>query len=101
MILPNQDVQPSALGDYQDKIVSAHWSPKSKMLVLESDRSGQADLLVWSPQRVELLKRGTDVVKNSGLSGLKDIRSIVAGDFDNDNLVDLCVITSSEVIIFP
>ncbi len=34
------------------------------------------------------------------LAGLTDIRDIVAGDFDNDGLVDLCALTSKGAVLY-
>jgi len=85
---------------YDDKVISTGWDPKNTgMLVIDTDGSGHADLLVWSPQKVVLLKRATNQVK-SGLEDLKDVRDIAAGDFDNDGLTDLCIITGSGAAIF-
>ncbi len=86
---------------YDDHAVSSGWdAANSGMLVIDSEGNGHADLLVWSRDRIELLKRGTESVKNSGLEALRDVRSIAAGDFDNDGLPDLCVITGSGATIF-
>ena len=85
---------------YDDKVVSAGWDSSAKMLAIDSEGSGHADLLVWSRDRVELLKRGTEAVKDSGLEALKDIRSIAIGDYDNDGLNDLCIVTGSGAAIF-
>lgn len=86
---------------YDDHTVSTGWdAAKSGMLVIDSEGSGHADLLVWSPDRVVLLKRGTGAAKNSGLEALRGVRSIAAGDFDNDGLADLCVITDGGATLF-
>jgi len=86
---------------YDDHILSKGWDPaNSGMAVIDSEGSGHADLLVWSHDRVSLLKRGIEQVKNSGLDALRDVRSISAGDFDNDGLADLCVITGSGATLF-
>ncbi len=96
--------RPSAANEateYTDRVVSKSWDPASTgMAVLDTDGNGRPDLLVWSPQRVELLKRGTDAAGNSGLGKLKGVRSIAVGDFDNDGLPDLCVLTSSGAALF-
>lgn len=85
---------------YEDKVVSTGWDPKTTgMLIIDADGSGRADLLVWSREKVALLKHGIEVVP-SGLEGLKDVRDIAAGDFDNDGLADLCVITRTGALIF-
>jgi len=86
---------------YDDKLVSTGWDAKSSgMLLIDAEGTGHSDLLVWSRNRVALFKRGTDEVKSSGLDGLKNIRSIAAGDFDNDGLADLCVLTDSGATVF-
>jgi len=86
---------------YDDRVVSTGWTPAtSGMIVIDSEGSGHADLLVWSRERVVLYKRGTQAVANSGLENLRDVRNIAAGDFDNDGLPDLSVITGAGAAIF-
>ncbi len=70
------------------------------MLAIDSQGTGSADLLVWSNGRVQLLKHGTDAVAHTGLEDLRGIRGIAAGDYDNDGLVDLCVITANGAILY-
>ncbi len=98
------DPRPSAQDQatrYQDRLVSKGWdAANSGMAVIDSEGSGHADLLVWSRDRVVLLKRGVEESKNSGLENLRDVRDIAAGDFDNDGLADLCVITGSGAALF-
>jgi tetratricopeptide (TPR) repeat protein len=62
------------------------------LLVLDADGDLTPDLLVWSSTGVKLYQQGKTAVE-SGLEDLKEVVSIAAGDFDNDGLVDLCVIT--------
>jgi hypothetical protein len=57
-------------------------------------------LLVWSRDRVELLKHGVEQDKSAGLADLKDVVSIAVGDYDNDGLPDLCVVTSKGVALY-
>ena len=52
------------------------------------------DLLAWSPARVAFFRNGKTAVADSGLEGLRDVVFVAPGDFDNDGLLDLCVITS-------
>ncbi len=98
------DPRPSAANEptrYDDHAVSTGWNgPHTGMLVIDSEGSGHVDLLVWSPDRVVLLKRGTEAVANSGLENLRGVRSIAAGDFDNDGLADLCVLTGAGATVF-
>ena len=95
--------RPSAANEptkYDDKLVSPGWNGAAKMLAIDSEGSGHADLLIWSRDRVQLLKRGSEAVSNSGLEALKDVHAIAAGDYDNDGLPDLCVITGTGAAIF-
>lgn len=87
---------------YQDRVVSRGWTPVAEtgMLAIDSTGSGHADLLVWSPNRVALYKNGADEVKHTGLEGLRGIRDIAAGDYDNDGLTDLCVLTRSGAVLY-
>ncbi len=96
--------RPSAADEparYEDHQVGTGWdSAHSGMLVLDSDGHGKADLLVWSRDRVVLFRHGLEAAKNSGLDTLRDVRDIAAGDFDNDGLIDLCVLTGAGATVF-
>ena len=86
---------------YEDKVVSTGWTPAgTHLLAIDSDGSGKPDLLIWSRDRVELLKHGAELVKTAGLADLKDVVSIAAGDYDNDGLQDLCVVTTKEAALY-
>ena len=56
--------------------------------------NGRPDLIAWSGSRVALFRNGRALVENSGLEELRDVRFIAPGDFDNDGLPDLCVVTT-------
>ncbi len=98
------DRRPAALESqirYDDHLVSRAWDPaKSGLLLLDSEGSGRADLLAWSQDRVALYKNGTEEAKSFGLQDLNGIVDIAAGDFDNDGLPDLCVLTDGHATIF-
>jgi Flp pilus assembly protein TadD len=87
---------------YDDHVVSRGWEPISEtgMLVIDSKGTGHADLLVWSRDRIALYRNGVDQVTNSGLDGLRNIRDIAAGDYDNDGLADLCVLSDTGATLF-
>lgn len=70
------------------------------VLALDADGDGRADLLVWSSAGVRLLKNGDTPVANSGLDGLRDVRSIAAGDVNNDGLPDLCIVTATGAAVY-
>jgi tetratricopeptide (TPR) repeat protein len=85
---------------YDDHLVSTGWDPDSGMRLIDADGSGHADLLVWSRKQVVLYKRGTDATKASGLEGLRDVRTIAVGDYDNDGFPDLAIVTAEGVSLF-
>ena len=68
-------------------------SATAGLLVLDSTGAGRADLLVWSSKGILLYRHGQDLVKDSGLDGITGVISVASGDFDNDGLPDLCVVT--------
>ncbi len=66
------------------------------MLVLDLDGDGRPGLLVWSSRGILLYRHGSEPVAPSGLEDVRDVVSVAAGDFDNDGLPDLCVLTGRE-----
>jgi hypothetical protein len=86
---------------YEDKVVSSGWNASAThLLAIDTEGTGKPDLLVWSRDRVELLKHGVEPLKTAGLSDLKDVVSIAAGDYDNDGLQDLCVVTTKGIALY-
>ncbi len=83
---------PAAVPTYTDRALEGK---ADGVLALDSTGKGQADLLVWSASGVALYLRGATPVANSGLGALKGVVHVAAGDFDNDGLPDLCVLTAT------
>ena len=65
------------------------------MAAIDATGKGQTDLLVWSAKGVSLYRQGTVPAGDSGLAGLTGVIHIAPGDFDNDGLMDLCVLTEA------
>ncbi|HEX4566740.1 MAG TPA: FG-GAP-like repeat-containing protein, partial [Vicinamibacterales bacterium] len=65
------------------------------VLAIDADGDGRADLLAWSSDGVRLLRNGDTLVRDAGLDGIKDVRSVAAGDFNNDGRPDLCIVTGT------
>ena len=82
---------------YDDKILPGL---ASGLAAIDSSGKGQIDLLVWSSAGAALYRKGTDLAADSGLSGLKGVIEIVPGDFDNDGLMDVCVLTEAGPQLF-
>jgi tetratricopeptide (TPR) repeat protein len=65
------------------------------LLAIDATGKGQVDLLVWSMRGAALYRQGVNFAADSGLADLKDLVDIAPGDFDNDGLMDLCVLTTA------
>ena len=70
------------------------------MALIDSTGKGQTDLLVWSATGATLYAQGTKRVADAGLADLKNVVSIAAGDFDNDGMMDLAVLTESGAALY-
>lgn len=85
---------------FEDRKLAGAAEPKTAgTLSLDADGDGKADLLVWSRSGIRLYRSGTELVANSGLDALKDVVSVAAGDYDEDGLADLCVVTSAAPVL--
>ena len=59
-----------------------------------------AGFIAWSPERTVVYRQGRTAMTDSGLEGLRDVVFIAPGDFDNDGLPDLCVITKTGATLY-
>jgi tetratricopeptide (TPR) repeat protein len=94
-------VTPVVKPRFEDKILES--SPGAKALSLttiDSSGTGTADLLVWSSIGIQLYRHGVEPVKDSGLEDLTGVLFVAPGDFDNDGLMDLCVLTESGPLLY-
>jgi len=89
---PSQPANPT----YDDRTAG----PATGLLVIDSTGTGQADLLTWSPDGLKLYRHGTDLVAQTGLESIKGVISAAAGDFDNDGLMDLAILTESGPLLY-
>jgi tetratricopeptide (TPR) repeat protein len=88
---PRKATPVAAPTEFDDKTLG----PATGMLAIDSTGAGQTDLLTWSASGVQLYRRGTELVADSGLGAVKSPLFVAAGDFDNDGLMDLCVLTDA------
>jgi tetratricopeptide (TPR) repeat protein len=68
--------------------------------VVDVSGDGTPDLLAWSSRGAALYTGALRKRSDSGLEGLKDVIDIVPGDFDNDGLTDLVVLTRAGAALY-
>jgi tetratricopeptide (TPR) repeat protein len=91
---------PLAAPVYRDeKLAEGFGGPGSGVATLLG-ANGRPDLIAWSAGRVALFRNGGALAANSGLEDLRDVQFIAPGDFDNDGLPDLCVVTSKGAVLY-
>ncbi len=76
---------------YDDRIVG----DAAGMVAIDAAGDGHTDLIAWSGGKARLYRNGVEPVTGSGLEQIPGVVSISVGDFDNDGLADLCVLTAS------
>src|SRR5205814_1946987 len=59
------------------------------------DGDGNPELIAWSNAGVKVFKNGAAAVMDVGLNAVKDVVSISPGDFNNDGLADLAILTKA------
>jgi Flp pilus assembly protein TadD len=67
----------------------------SGLTLIDLSGSGETDLLVWSSQGIRVFRRGQQLAADTGLENLTGVLDVAPGDFDNDGLMDLCVLTAA------
>ncbi|PYT26055.1 MAG: hypothetical protein DMG58_23165, partial [Acidobacteria bacterium] len=98
---PQPASAPPAPLQFADRKLAGHLDPATAGLaVMDFDGDGRPDLITWSAEGVRVYKSGQTPVAQSGLDGLKNVKSIAPGDFDNDGLPDLCVLTDSGAALY-
>ena len=65
------------------------------MILIDLTGAGQTDLLVWSSRGIRLFRRGQQLAGAIGLEGLTGVIDVAPGDFNDDGLMDLCVLTAT------
>ncbi len=100
-VAPRAESEPAAEPKFVDKkIGEGSIAATAGMVALDAFGAHHADLLAWSRSGARLYKNGTTLVADAGLDELKDIVSIAAGDYDNDGLPDLCVVTTAGAALY-
>ena len=72
----------------------------SGFTAISLEAGSRASLIAWSKDRTTLFRDGKTPILDSGLEALRDVVFIAPGDFDNDGLTDLCVITKQGAALY-
>jgi Flp pilus assembly protein TadD len=75
-------------------------SATAGLILIDSTGSGQTDLLVWSSQGIYLFLKGQHPAAETGLEGLTGVIDVAPGDFNDDGLMDLCVLTATGPVLY-
>jgi len=67
---------------------------------ISPDGGSRPGLIAWSAARTVFFRDGTTPAPNSGLEDLRDVVFVASGDFDDDGLPDLCVITTQGASLY-
>ncbi len=70
------------------------------LTLIDSTGSGQTDLLVWSSRGIRLFLKGQRLAAVTGLEGLTGVIDVAPGDFNDDGLMDLCVLTGTGPVLY-
>ena len=100
---PTDEPPPAPLPEtvYRDeKLSAALGAGDTGLVALDLDGGSRPSLIAWGGGRAQLFRNGKTPVPDSGLETLRDVVAIVPGDFDNDGLPDLCVITRDGAALY-
>ena len=85
---------------YRDEKLADGFAGPGAGVTTMTGADGHPDLIAWSAGRVAWFRGGRTLVANSGLEALRDVQFIAPGDFNNDGLPDLCVITGKGAALY-
>jgi tetratricopeptide (TPR) repeat protein len=98
---PTPTAAPPAAAVYREQKVAAGFGgAASGTVALMADGGARPSLIAWGNGRATLFRNGVTAVADSGIEDLRDIVSIAAGDFDNDGLPDLCIVTARAALLY-
>lgn len=97
---PSPAASPAAPAVYREEKLAAGFTGDTAGTAALLADGVHPSLIVWGGGRATLFRNGAKAVPDSGLEELKDVVSVAVGDFDNDGLPDLCVITSQGALLY-
>ncbi|HEX3746680.1 MAG TPA: tetratricopeptide repeat protein [Bryobacteraceae bacterium] len=97
------DVAPGApppAPTYRDEKIADGFTGADAGVASMAGPDGHPDLIAWSANRVAWFSAGRTLVPESGLESLRGVQFIAPGDFNNDGLPDLCIVTAKGAALY-
>ncbi len=94
------DAPPPAAAAKPEYKLHAFAQPADGWLLLDAFGQGSPDVLGWAGGKLILYRHGLEPVADSSFGDLTGVISAAAGDFDNDGLMDLCVLTAAGPMLY-
>jgi tetratricopeptide (TPR) repeat protein len=95
-----QTVSAAAVLRFDPKVLNRGLDAASSgLLAFDVDGDLMPDLLLWSASGMQVYRQG-DAAVPSGLEDLRGVVSTAPGDFDNDGLADVCVLTADGATLY-
>ena len=77
------------------KLADGFDASSAGLVTADVDGDGKPEVIAWSNKGVKVFRNGSTTPVDCGLGGVRDVISISPGDFNNDGLVDLAILTKS------
>lgn len=77
------------------KLADGFDAASAGLITANLDSDGKPELIVWSHGGIKIFRNGSPGPIDRGLAGVRDVVSISPGDFNNDGLADLAILTQS------
>src|ERR1035437_1625529 len=98
-VAPPAQTAPAAV--YREfRLAAGFGGAASGTVALAVDGGVRPSLIAWGNGRATLFRNGVNAVADSGLDALRDVVSVAPGDFDNDGLPDLCIVTARAALLY-
>jgi cytochrome c-type biogenesis protein CcmH/NrfG len=93
------DMKPAELRFTATQLATGVDAASSGITLLDATGDVRTDVLVWSANGAMLFRHGATRLSDPVLAALKGVRHVAPSDFNNDGLMDLCVVTGDGPVL--